>query len=195
MTVLCRRSPSGFMDEFYEKCFFCGYTPTLSGTEESSRRRRIPKFTVGGKTATNALIVLCLTGMLLFAVLQVPVPQRVFAFETSVGSYVQVLQAVRVINFTLTRFSLNYSEGQVKLNVSADYVSLKSSSVGVNVTLYSFVLGSVRIHYRDATKILDMGLSSLTLNVEVNFVELTAAIEGITSLPLWMAIANKLSGF
>ena len=83
----------------------------------------------------------------------------------------------------------------MKLNVSADYVSLESlSSVSVNVTLYSFILGSVRIHYSDATRSLDMGLSSLTLNVEVNFAKLSMAVEGIASLPLWMAIANKLSG-
>ena len=194
MTILCRRGPTGFVDEFYEKCLFCGYSP-MTDEAESPKEKKVSHRSLLRKGAvTNALIATCLIGIILFAVLQIPIPQQVFAFETSAEPYAHVLKAIRVINFTLTRFSLNYSEGQIRLNVSADYISLKSYSVGENVTLYSFVLGSVYIHYRDATRSLDMGLSSLTLNVEVDYTELTIAMEGIANLPLWTAIFERLSG-
>ena len=194
MTILCRRGPTGFVDEFYEKCLFCGYSPITDEAKFPKEKKVYHRSLLRKGAATNALIVTCLIGIILFAVLQIPIPQRVFAFETSAEPYVHVFKAIRIINFTLSRFSLNYSEGQIRLNVSADYISLESYYIGENVTLYSFILGSVHIHYRDATRSFDMGLSSLTLNVKVDFTELTIAMEGIANLPLWTAIFERLSG-
>ena len=104
------------------------------------------------------------------------------------------MSAINLVNFILSDFRLNYSEGNIVLIVSADYASLTSYSVGENLTQYSFVLRSVVLHYSDEARSLDLELSSLTLNVEVNYTKLVVAVEGIANLPLWVALANRLFG-
>lgn len=196
MTVLCRRGASGFLDEFYEKCFFCGYEPTLHGQASfrvESRRGFQPGL---GKLKrhgiVNTLMVASLCVVLVFAILQMPVPQTVFAFEAELGPIGEVLKCFNLVNFTISNFSFNYSDGSINLNVLADYMNLESTSVSENVTLYSFTLRKVIIRYADAARKMDMGMSSLTLNVRVNYVELLARIEGIADLPLWTTIANGI---
>jgi hypothetical protein len=193
MTTLCRRSSYGFLEEFYERCFFCGYTPVLRIQKQRSRFR----FKLGRpriQRIGDILTVGCLTGILLFAILQIPVPQTVFAFEAPLGSIGEILECISLLNFTMSGFSLNYSQQTLTLNILADYISLKSTSVGENITLYSFTLGRVLIHYDDEVRKMDMGLSSLTLNIQVNYAKLLVRMEGITNLPLWSAITRNIFG-
>ncbi|MDH5754276.1 MAG: hypothetical protein OEY95_03595 [Candidatus Bathyarchaeota archaeon] len=198
MMILCRRDSSGFLNEVYYRCLACSYIPREEEyalkTKTAQKKLRIqPKLGIVNwrwqiPTAT------VLAALVLVSVMQIPVPVRVFATETSIDPFKDILPYVDLINFTMSQFSLNYSEGQITLNITADYARVTSTETTQNVTICNVLLGKVLINYRDETRELNMGFASLSLAVTIKYQELIAKIDATVYMPLWTATINQLAG-
>ncbi len=191
MTVFSRRDSSGFMNELYERCLFCGYTP-----EQGVEAKLLPqRFTFGGfKNKKKIMMAMAVASIALIAILQVPVPVTVFAFETSIEQLKDVLPYITLVNFTLSDFNVNYSQNGQTLNVSASHASVKTIATNDNITTYTMMLNKLLVHYQDNERTLDLGLASMTLTVKVYVDELLAKIEGTTYLPLWSELLRLFAG-
>jgi len=198
MMILCRRDSHGFLNELYYKCLACGYIPTENDqtlTRKPISRKSItfPKMKFGNlrwKIGTTAI----LATLVLATVMQIPVPVRVFAAETSIDPLKDILPYINLVNFTVSRFSLNYTEGEIILQISADYASIKSTETSPNVTTCNIIIGKVLVNYKDSQRTLNMGFASLNMAVTIKYQELIAKINGTAYLPLWTAILDRLTG-
>ena len=198
MMILCRRDSSGFLNELYYRCLACGYIPEKEGYTPKAKTpnkqpRTLPRLRTGNwrwKAATATM----LASLVLVSIMQIPVPVRVFAAETSIDPVKDILPYISLVNFTISQFSLNYTEGQMTLRISADYASLTSAETAQNITTCSIILGKVLINYQDAHRTLNMGFASLTMTVTIRYQELIAKIDGTAYLPLWTAITGRLTG-
>lgn len=198
MMILCRRDSSGFLNELYYRCLACGYVPEKEGYTPKAKTvykqpRASPRLRTGN-WRWEAATVAILASLALVSVVQIPVPVRVFAAETSIDPVKDILPYINLVNFTMSQFSLNYTEGQMTLRVSADSASLTSTETAQNVTTCIIILGKVLINYQDAHRTLNMGFASLTMTVTIRFQELIAHIDGTAYLPLWTAIMSRLTG-
>ena len=198
MMILCRRDSSGFLNEVYYRCLACNYIP---GEEEYAlktktvqKKPRIQPKLRTGSWRWQTLTATALAALVLVSVMQIPVPVRVFATETSIDPFKDVLPYVDLINFTMSQFSLNYSEGQITLHISADYARVTATEKTQNVTICNVLLGKVLINYRDETREINMGFASLSLAVTIRYQELIAKIEATAYMPLWTATINHLTG-
>ncbi len=199
MMILCRRDSSGFMGEVYNKCLSCGHMPDAEAPMQAPRsvfrkpRSAVPKTNVHDwrwKTVAATL----LASIVLVSVMQIPVPVRVFAAEVPIDPVKNILPYVALVNFSTTNFSLNYTEGQLSLRVTAEHATVTSSNVSQNVTTYYMVLGVVLINYQDAQRTLNMGFASLTMAITIRYQDLIANIDASTYMPLWTALVEKLTG-
>lgn len=198
MMILCRRDSSGFLNEVYYRCLACSYIPREEEyalkTKTAQKKLRIqPKLGIVN-WRWQTLTATVLAALVLVSVMQIPVPVRVFATETSIDPFKDILPYVDLINFTMSQFSLNYSEGQITLNITADYARVTSTETTQNVTICNVLLGKVLINYRDETRELNMGFASLSLAVTIKYQELIAKIDATVYMPLWTATINQLAG-
>jgi len=199
MMVLCRRDSSGFLNELYYKCLACGFVP-----EDGSYRSRAR--TAGKKTSTlpmfkapsryfwNVATATVLAMLVLAATMQIPLPVTVFATETSIDPVKDILPYISLLNFTINGFTLNYTEGQIILRISADSASIKTTETAQNVTTSVIVVHKALVSYQDSKRTINMGFASMTITVTIRYVELLAKIEATAILPLWTAIINRLTG-
>jgi len=198
MMILCRRDSSGFLNELYYRCLACGYIPEKDGYTPKAKTlykqpRALPRLRTSNWRWEVATVAI-LASLALVSVVQIPVPVRVFAAETSIDPVKDILPYINLVNFTISQFSLNYTEGQMALRVSADSASLTSTETAQNVTTCIIILGKVLINYQDAQRTLNMGFASLTMTVTIRFQELIAQIDATSYMPLWTAIINRLTG-
>ncbi|MEM3827872.1 MAG: hypothetical protein QXP36_01460 [Conexivisphaerales archaeon] len=206
MMILCRRDEEGFMNELYYKCLICGATPQYSlETQPKTKRAKSSMFSTAPlksqkqpskrgslpwKIGTAAIIA----SLVLVTVMQIPVPVRVLATQVSIDPIKDILPYIALVNFTISRFSLNYTEGQMQLQVTADYASITTYETTENVTTCKVLLGKVLIGYKDPQRTLNMGFASLTMTVNIRYQELIAHIDLTAYMPLWTAILDWLSG-
>jgi len=198
MMILCRRDSYGFLDELYYKCLVCGHIPTEADrmpARKAATRKSLAFPKIGGgnwrwKIGTSTIIAT----IVLATILQIPVPVRVFATEFSIDPAKEILPYIGLVNFTLSDFSLNYTEGEILLEISADYASIKSVETAPNVTTCKILLGKVLVNYKDPYRTLNMGFASLTMTLTIRYQELLAKIDGTAYLPLWTAIIDYLTG-
>ena len=197
MMVLCRRDSQGFLNELYYKCLSCGCIPTQHD-QTLPRKTAIRKGVTLPKLKGNwrwRIGVATILSILVFAsILQIPVPVKVFATEVSIDPAKDILPYIGLVNFTLSKFSLNYTEGEMLLQVSADYASVTSTETAQNITTCQILLGKVLVTYKDSRRTLEMGFASLTMTLTIRYQELLAKLEGTAYLPLWTAILNYLTG-
>jgi len=198
MMVLCRRDASDFLNEIYYRCLHCGNIPkeedyTPKTVIAHIQGWKMPKLKLGN-WRLKALTATVLASIVLVLIMQMPVPVQVFAMETSIDPVKDILPYINLVNFTMSYFSLNYTEGQIVLHILADYASITSTQTAQNVTTSSFVLGKVLINYQDSHRTLSMGFASLTLTVTIRYQELMAKIDATAYMPLWTAIVRQLTG-
>ena len=198
MWLLCRRDQDGFVNEVYYRCLACGNVPTQTSqikagkpptTKLASRARHgggIWKWRIGAATIIATLI--------LASVMQIPVPVKVLATQVSIDPVKDILPYIGLVNFTISKFSLNYTQGSVQLQVSADYASVTATETAANVTTCKILLGKVLINYRDTQRTLNMGFASLTMTVTIRYQELLAKIDCTAYMPLWSALMGWLTG-
>jgi hypothetical protein len=200
MMTLCRRDSEGFLNELYYRCLSCGFIPEEKGHQDyvkkiakQPRTRALPKLRTGS-WPWKALTVTMLASLVLISIMQIPVPETVFAAQTSLDPVKSILPYVSLANFTMSQFTLNYTLGQTTLRVLADYATVISSETGVNVSTCVITLGKVLINYQDSQRTFNMGFASLTMTVKIRWQDLIANIDATAYMPLWTAIINKLTG-
>ena len=197
MWLLCRRDQEGFVNEVYYRCLVCGHIPGQTSqitarkppiTKPASRVRHGSsswKWRIGTTTIIATLI--------LASVMQIPVPVKVLATQVSIDPVKDILPYIGLVNFTISKFSLNYTGGGIQLQVSADYASVTATETAANVTTCKILLGKVLINYRDTRRTLNMGFASLTMTVTVRYQELLAKIDCTAYMPLWTALMGWLT--
>ena len=185
------------MNEVYYRCLACGNIPTHVSqiTRKTAAKREASttkhwnnswKWRIGATTIIATLI--------LASVMQMPIPVRVLATQVSIDPVKDILPYIGLVNFTISRFSLNYTEGSVQLQVSADYASITAVESAANVTTCKILLGKVLLNYRDTKRTVNMGFASLTMTVTIRYQELLAKIDCTAYMPLWTAIIGRLTG-
>lgn len=177
MMVLCRRDSSGFLNELYYRCLSCGLTP-----EEGSYRPRaktvgkkpqtLPEFKKPSRYLWNVATATVLAALVLTATMQIPVPVTVFAADTSLDPVKDILPYIKILNFTVTGFSLNYSDAQMSLRLTADSATVKSTETAQNVTTSIIIISKVLVNYTDTKRKVLMGFASLTVTVTIRLEEL-----------------------
>ena len=199
MMVLCRRNDSGFLNELYYKCLVCGFVPEDEGHRPLERTaRKKPQQLLMAKAPSryfwNVASTTVLATLVLVATMQIPVPTTVFAAETSLDPIKDILPYIRILNFTINGFTLNYTEGQIILRITADSATITTTETAQNVTTSIITVHKALIHYQDSKKALDIGFASMTITVTIRYVELLAKIDATVILPLWTAIMDRLTG-
>jgi hypothetical protein len=199
MMVLCRRDSSGFLNELYYKCLACGLLPENESYRSKTRTAgkkplTLPMFKAHNRYFWNAATATVLATLVLAATMQIPLPMTVFATETSLDPVEDILPYISLLNLTITGFTLNYTEGQMILHISADSASITTTETAQNVTTSIIVVHKALVNYQDSKRTIDMGFASLTITVTIRYVELLAKIEATAILPLWTAIMNRLTG-
>lgn len=199
MMVLCRRNSSGFLNELYYRCLACGFKPEDGSYKPraktvSKKSPNLPKLRAQSTFFWNAATATVLATLVLVATMQIPVPATVFATQTSLDPVKDVLPYIRLLNFTMTGFTFNYTEGQMTLRISAYSATVRTTETSQNVTTSKIDLQKVLVNYTDTKRRLMMGFASLTVTLTIRYVELLANIEGTAILPLWTAIINRLNG-
>jgi len=199
MMVLCRRDSSGFLNEIYCRCLHCGnmpkeedFRPTKTVTAHE-QGLKMPKLKLGNwrlKAVTGAVLATLAVAL----IMQIPVPVQVFAMQTTIAPVKDILPYINLVNFTMSYFSFNYTQGQIVLRILADYASIASTQSAQNVTTSTFVLGKVLVNYQDSQRTLSMGFASLTLTVAIRYQDLVANIDATAYMPLWTAIYKQLTG-
>lgn len=198
MMILCRRDSSGFFNETYYRCLHCGNMPKETGIRPRTINAhghgwKMPKLKLGNwrvKAATTAIMAT----LAIVLIMQIPVPVRVFAMDVPIDPVKDILPYISLVNFSISYFTLNYTEGQTVLRISADYASITSTETAPNVTTSNFVLGKVLVNYQDSQRTLSMGFASLTLAVTIKYQELIAHVDATAYMPLWTAIVRQLTG-
>ncbi len=194
MWITCRRDSEGFMNELYYKCLACGYTPTESAPKIISKKPQTKReFKVHGlkwKVISAAIVTILAAA----SVMQIPVPVRVLATEIPLEPLKDVLPYIQLVNFTISKFTLNYTEGEMLLEVSADYATMTTTETAKNITTCKILLGRIILNYKDSQRKLQMGFASLIMTVNINYPELIAHIDLTTYMPLWTAIMQKIFG-
>jgi hypothetical protein len=142
------------------------------------------------KVATAAI----LASLVLVSIMQIPVPVRVFATEVSLDPVKDILPYVGLVNFTISQFSLNYTEGQIELHVTADEASIISTETAPNVTTCNCNLAKVLINYQDSQRTMNMGFAALSMTITIRYQDLIAHIDATAYMPLWTAIVRQLTG-
>lgn len=142
----------------------------------------------------NVVTATVLATLVLAATMQIPVPTTVFATETSLDSVKDILPYISVLNFTINGFTLNYTEGQIILRISADSATITSTETAQNVTTNIIVVHKALVSYQDSKRTINMGFASMTITVTINYMELLAKIDATAILPLWTEIINFLTG-
>jgi hypothetical protein len=197
MWLSCRRDQDGFLNEVYYRCLACGNIPART-SELMVKKPPITKtrFYVGrgagwrwrfGAAAIIATLIIA-------TVMQIPVPVRVLATQVSIDPVKDILPYIGLVNFTISKFSLNYTDGRMQLQVSADYASVTTTETAANITTCKILLGKVLVNYKDAQRTLNMGFASLTMTITVRYQELLAKIECTAYMPLWSALIGRLTG-
>jgi hypothetical protein len=199
MMVLCRRDPrSGFLNELYYKCLACGFTSQedfqVPETRKAYKRHILPPKFSARNLRWKAATVAVLTMLTLVSIMQIPVPVKVFATEVSLDPVKDILPYIRLVNFTISDFSLNYTEGEMLLRVSADYSSVTAVEDEANITTCVMSLSKVLVSYQDSNRAFNMGFASLTMTIKIMYEELIAKIEASAYMPLWTEILQKLTG-
>lgn len=199
MMVLCRRNSSEFLNELYYRCLTCGFKPEdgnyrSMAKSPGKKSPPSPKFRANSKYFWNAATVTVLATLVLVATIQIPIPVTVFATQASLDAAKDILPYIRLLNFTMTGFTFNYTEGQMMLHISADSATVTTTATSQNVTTSTIILHKVLVNYTDTQRRLMMGFTSLTVTLTIRYVELLATIEGTANLPLWTAIINRLNG-
>jgi len=195
MMILCRRDQQGFLNELYYRCLSCGYIPTqYNQTPRKTSRKGVAPLKMKGNWRWRIGVAAILSTLIFASILQIPVPVNVFATEVSLDPVKDILPYIELVNCTLSKFSLNYTEGETILQISADYASVTSTETAQNITTCKILLGKVLVTYKDARRTLEMGFASLTITLTIRYQELLAKLEGTAYLPLWTAILNYLTG-
>ncbi|MGB9740236.1 MAG: hypothetical protein ACP5IM_01805 [Candidatus Bathyarchaeia archaeon] len=201
MMVLCRRdSDSGFLNELYYKCLACGYSPkdeswhAKDGKDTHASKPILSKRLMAKNARLKFMAFAAIAVVGLAFALQIPVPVRVLATEVSLDPVKDILPYVSLVNFTLSDFSLNYSEGGYVLQVFAGSASVVSVEDENNVTTCVVNLGKVLVTYQDSQRSFNMGFASLAMTIKIMYRELIAKIDASTYMPLWTAIIQKLTG-
>ena len=199
MMVLCRRERnSGFLNELYYKCLICGYSPERGyqplQADTVSKKLAFPSKLKSKRLPLKFMAFAFAAIVGLAFILQVPVPMRVFATEISVEPFKDILPYISVVNFSISDFNLNYSEGDISLQIFAEYATLVSMEAEPNVTTYVVSMGKVMVSYQDSKRSFNMGFSNMGLTIKIMYKELIAKIDASTFTPLWMAIMQKLTG-
>lgn len=199
MMVLCRRDSFGFLNELYYRCLSCGFIPEEGSYKPGAKTvgkkpRTPPGFKAHSRYLWNAATATVLAALVLTATMQIPVPMTVFATETSLDPVKDILPYIKLLNFTITGFSLNYTEGQMSLRISAASATIRSTETAQNVTTSIIIITKVLVNYTDTKRRLIMGFASLTVTVTIRYEELLANIDATAILPLWTAIINRLTG-
>jgi hypothetical protein len=199
MMVLCRRDTSGFLNELYYRCLSCGLIPEESSYRPGAKTvRKKPQTPTGFRSHSsyfwNAAAATVLAALVLTATMQIPVPVTVFATDTSLDPVKDILPYIRVLNFTVTKFSLNYSEDQMSLRLTADSATVKSTETAQNVTTSVIVINKVLVNYTDTKRKVLMGFAYLTVTITIRYEELLAHIDATAILPVWTTIINRLTG-
>jgi hypothetical protein len=198
MMVLCRRDSSGFLNELYYRCLSCGFIPEevthKPGAKTVGKKPRTPpRLKAYSSYLWNAATATVLAALVLTATMQIPVPVTVFAADTSLDPVKDILPYIKVLNFTVTGFSLNYSDAQMSLRLTADSATVKSTETAQNVTTSIIVITKVLVNYTDTKRKVLMGFASLTVTVTIRYEELLAHIDATAILPLWTTIINRLT--
>lgn len=198
MMVLCRRDRSGFLNELYYKCLTCGFMShegfCVPETRKVYKRRILPSKLSVRSLQWMAFTAVVLAMLTLASIVQIPVPVKVFATDVSLDPVKDILPYVHLVNFTISEFSLNYTEGEMLLKVSADYAGVMTVEDEANVTTCIMSLSKVLVSYQDSNRAFNMGFASLTMTIKIMYEELIAKIEASTYMPLWTAILQKLMG-
>jgi hypothetical protein len=199
MMVLCRRDASGFLNELYYRCLSCGLIPEESSPRPGAKtvRRKLQnpqRVRSPSSYFWSAATATVLAALVLTATMQIPVPITVFAADTSLDPVKDILPYVKVLNFTVTRFSLNYSQDQISVRLTADSATVKSTETAQNVTTSIIVITKALVNYTDTKRKVLMGFASLTVTITIRYEELLAHIDATAILPLWTTIINRLTG-
>lgn len=199
MMLLCRRDSYGFMNELYYRCLACGFTPEEG--DYATRAENVGKkpsvhsgSKMSGRYFWNVATATVLAALVLAATVQIPVPVTVFAAQTSLDPVKDILPYIKLVNFTINDFTLNYTNSQMTLLISAASATVKTIETAPNVTTSTIVVQKAMVMYHDSMRTLSMGFASLTLTVTIRYAELLANIDATVILPLWTAIVNRLTG-
>ena len=195
MMLLTKRDQTGFLNKLYYKCLNCGYTIDIEKTPKTTKQNTNPK---PKKQTANlrwkAIAATTIMALALLPILQVPVQVKVFATELPLDSMKDILPYIHLVNFTMSNFTLNYSDTERTLNITANYINLKTTETIQNTTTCNIQLNKVFLNYKDQTRTLNIGLTTLTLNIKIQYQELIAKINATTYMPLWTALINNLLG-
>jgi hypothetical protein len=199
MMVLCRRDASEFLNELYYRFLSCGFIPQESNYGPAAKTvRKKPQKPQRVKAPSsyfwNVATATVLAALVLTATMQIPVPVTVFAADTSLDPVKDILPYIKVLNFTVTGFSLNYSEGQMSVRLTADSATVKSTETAQNVTTSIIVITKALVNYTDSKRKVLMGFASLTVTITIRYEELLAHIDATAIMPLWTTIINELTG-
>jgi hypothetical protein len=199
MMLLCRRDSYGFMNELYYRCLACGFIPEErdygAGAKTVGKKPSVhPEFKTSSRYFWNVATATVLAALVLAATVQIPVPVTVFAAQTSLDPVKDILPYIKLVNFTITGFTLNYTDSQMTLLISADSATVKTIETAPNVTTSTIVVQKALITYRDSKRTLKMGFACLTLTVTIKYAQLLASIDATVILPLWTAIVNRITG-
>jgi predicted RNA-binding Zn-ribbon protein involved in translation (DUF1610 family) len=198
MMVLCRRGSSGFFNELYYRCLACGFKPEdgnhmRSKKIASKKQQVLPRLKTRSylwNAATAGVLIL----LVLTATMQIPIPVTVFAAQTSLDPVKDILPYIRLLNFTMTGFTLNYTEGHVVIHISANSATVRTTESSQNITTSTIDLQKVIVNYTDSKRQVKMGFTTLTITLTINYEALLAHIDAIAILPLWTTIINDLTG-
>jgi hypothetical protein len=198
MMVLCRRDSSGFLNEFYYRCLECGFKPEdgnyMRSTKIASKKQRaLPRLRTHNyfwSAATAGVLVI----LVLTATMQIPIPVKVFAAQTSLDPVKDILPYIRLLNFTTTGFTLNFTEGHVTIHISAYSATVRTTESSQNITTSIIDLTKVVVNYTDSERRIMMGFATLTITLTINYEALLASIDATAILPLWTTIINDLTG-
>ena len=198
MMAFCRRDSAGFLNDIYYKCLFCDSVSeekTKADDEQNPQKQaqgmskqRISNWQWKAASAT------ILVSLILITIMQIPIPVRVFATESSIDLAEDILPYISLANFTTSKYSLNYTEGQTTLRIWADYASATSTETATNITTCTIVLGNVLANYQDSQKTINIECASLIMTVQIRYQELIANVDVTAYMPLWTLIANMMTG-
>jgi hypothetical protein len=159
----------------------------------SKKRQALPRLKTRNyfwSAATAAVLVM----LVLTATMQIPIPVTVFAAQTSLDPVKDILPYIRLLNFTMTGFTLNFSEGHVTIHISADSAVVQTTESSQNVTTSVVSLHKVIVNCTDSERQVKMGFATLTVTLTIRYEALLANIDATAILPLWTTIINDLTG-
>jgi hypothetical protein len=186
------------MNELYYRCLACGFKPedgnyVRSAKIATKKQTALPRLNARSyfwSAATAAVLIM----LVLTATMQIPIPVSVFAAQTSLEPVQDILPYIRLLNFTMTNFTLNYTQGHVTIHISAASAIVRTTESSQNITTSTIDLQKVVVNYTDSERRIMMGFATLTITLTINYEALLASIDATAILPLWTAIINDLTG-